>query len=63
MVIPILIDALDTRTGGFENKGTSRDHRNNSFGIIGQNIQKRPGNLRRFALIHTPRRNHRLTLV
>ena len=66
-VIPIVIGALGTVTkglilGGLGNKKTNRDHPNYSIVEIGQNIENSPGDLRKFALNHTPE-NHQLTLV
>ena len=45
-VIPIIVGALDTRTRGLRNKGTSEDNRNCSIADIGQNTEKSAGDLR-----------------
>ena len=50
-------------TGRLGNNRTSRDHQNYSIIKIGQNTEKSPGDLWRFAVIQTPERNRRLTLV
>ena len=49
--------------GGFWNKRTSRDHLNNIIVEIGQNTERSPGDLRRFAVTQTPVRTYRLMLV
>ena len=54
---------IGTRTGGLENKRTSGDHPNYNIVAIGQNTEKSPGDLRRFAVTQTPAENHQLTLV
>ena len=54
---------VDNETGGLGNKRTSGDHINNSIIKIGQNTEKSPVDLRRFAVTQTPVENHRLTLV
>ena len=41
----------------------SGDHRNYCFIEIGQNTEKIPGDLRRFAVTQTPEKDHLLTLV
>ena len=66
--ILIMIGAFGTVTkgsvqGGHRNKGTSRDHPNNTIITISQNTEKSPGDLRTLAVTQTPVRNHRLTLV
>ena len=56
-VIPIVIDALDTVTKGLvqgvEGLEISGDHPNYSIVEIGQNTEKSPGDLRRFAVTHS----------
>ena len=54
---------IDTGTGGLGNNRTSEDNPNNSISEIGQNTKKSLGDMRRLAVIQTPLRNHRLTLV
>ena len=54
---------IDTRTGGFGNKRTSRDHPDYSIIKISQNTEESPGDLRRLAVTKTPVRNLRQTLV
>ena len=49
--------------GGLGNKRTSGDHSDYNIVKIGQNTEKSPGDLRRFAVTQTPVRNHRLTLT
>ena len=69
-VIPIVIGALNTITKGLlpgqkdmEIRGQGGDHPNYCIIKIGQNTEKRPGNLRRIAVIRTPVKDHQLTLV
>ena len=50
-------------TGGFGNKWKNRDHPNYDIGIIGQNTEKSPGDLRRLPVTQTPVINHQLKLV
>ena len=57
-VIPIVIVC-----SVLENKRTSRDHPNYNIVDIGQNTEKSPGALGRFAVSQTPVRNHQLMLV
>ena len=52
-VIPIVIGALGTGPGGFENERTSGDHPNYSIIEIGQNTEKSPGDLKRLAVTHS----------
>ena len=47
-------------TGGFGNKRTNGDHRSDSIVEIGQNAEKSPGHLRRFAVTQTPVENYQL---
>ena len=44
-LIPIVIGALGTKTGGLVNKGTSWDYPNYRIIKIGQNTKKSPGRL------------------
>ena len=67
-VIPIVIGALGTFTkgtesGGLGNKRMIGDHTNYSIVEVGQNTEKSPGGLRRFAVTQTPVRSYQLTLV
>ena len=62
-VIPIVIEALDTSTGGLESKRTSKEHLNYIIIKIGQNIAKSPDDLQRLFVTHTPVEEHRLKLV
>ena len=62
-VLPIVTKALGTGTGSLGNKKTSGEHPNDSFVEIGQNTEKSPGDLRRFAVTQTPVENHQLILV
>ena len=69
-VIPIVIGALgtghrwiDKGTVGLGNKKTSGDHPDCSITKISQDIEKSPGEWRRFAVAQTPVKNHRLTLA
>ena len=43
---------------GLGNKRTSGDHQNYYIIENGQNTEKNPGNLRRFAVIQTPVKDH-----
>ena len=54
---------IDKGTGGLGNKKSNGDHLNYSIIKIGQNTEKSPGDLRRFAVTQTPVENHQLTLV
>ena len=47
-VIPIVISALDTRTGGLGNKRMSGNYPSDSIVEISQNTEKSPGDFRRF---------------
>ena len=60
-VIPIIIGALGTVTGGIRNKRTSGDHPNYRIIEIDQNIEKSPGALRRLAVTQIPAQNNPLT--
>ena len=42
---------------------TSGDHQDYSIIKMGQNMEKSPGDLRRFAVTQTPGKNYLLTLV
>ena len=55
--------SFDKRTGRLRNKRTSRDHPDYSIIKIGQNTEKNPGDLRRFAVSQTPVANYQLSLV
>ena len=46
-----------------ENKNTSGDHPNDSTVKIGQNTEKKPGDLSRVVVIQTPVKDHQLMLV
>ena len=50
-------------TGGIGNKNTSVDHPNYIIRKIGQNTEKSPGDLRRFAATHTTVEDIQLMLV
>ena len=50
-------------TGRLGNLRTIRDYPECSIVEIGQNIKKRPADLRRLDVTQTPVRNHQLTLV
>ena len=50
-------------TGGHVNNWTRGHYPNHCFIEIGQNIKKRPGDLRRLAVTQTPVKDHQLTLV
>ena len=52
-----------TGTGGLGKKRMSGDHPNYSIIEIGQNTEKKPGDLRRLAVTRTPVKNHQLTLL
>ena len=69
-MIPIVIVATETipkrigkGNGKLGNKRTSGDHPDYSFIKIGQNTEKRPGDLRRLAVAQTPLKDHQLALV
>ena len=51
---------ISSGIGGLGNKRASGDHSNYHIVEIGQNTEKSPGDLRRFA---TPGKNHQLMLV
>ena len=53
---------IDKGTGGPGNKKMSRDYPNYSIVEIGQNAEKRLGDLRKLAVTQTPVRNNQLTL-
>ena len=48
-------------TGGLGSRRTSGDHPNYSIDENGQNTEKSPGDLRRFAVIQTAMKSHPLT--
>ena len=50
-------------TGRFGGKRMSRDHPNYNIIENGQNTEKRPGDLRRFAISQTPEKNHQPKLM
>ena len=50
-------------TGRIGNKNTSRDHPNDSTIKIGQNTEKSPGDMRKFAVTQTPVKAHQLMLM
>ena len=54
---------ISTRTGGYGNKRTSRDHSNSNIVDVGQNTEKNPGDLRSLAVTQSPVKNHQLTLL
>ena len=54
---------IDKRSRRLGNKRTSGDHPDDGLIEIGQNTEKSPGDLRRFAVIQTPVRNLRLTMA
>ena len=58
-----ILQMINSGTGGFGNKKTSRDHPNYSTVDIGQNSEKYLGDLKWLAIAQTPVRNRRLTLV
>ena len=62
-VIPIVIGALGTWTGGHGNKGTRGDHPDYSIFEIGTNIEKSPRDLRTLVVTQTPVEDHPLMLV
>ena len=69
-MIQILTGALGTipqrlgkRVGRVRNQKSSRDHPNKSIVKIGQNTEKRPGHLRRYAFTQTPMKDHQPILV
>ena len=49
-------------TGGLENKRMSGDHPNYYIIGNGQNTEKSPGDLRKFAVTQTPVKEHQQTL-
>ena len=53
---------IDTRTGGIRNKKTCGDHLKYGIIVIGKNTEEGPGYSKKFAVIQTPERNHRLLL-
>ena len=50
-------------TGGFRHKNTCGNHPNYSIIKIGQNTEKSPGDLEKFAVSQTLAEEHQLTLV
>ena len=69
-IVPIVIDALGTVTksiikgpGGIGSGRMSGDYPNESIIENGQNTEKCPGDLRRFAVTQTPVKNHLETLM
>ena len=61
--VKVILIVIGSRTGRLGNKRTSGDHPNYSTIEIGQNTEKSLGDLRRFPIVQTPVRNHRLMLV
>ena len=51
------------RTGNLRNKRMSGDYPNYNIIKMGQNTEKKPGDVKRLAVTQTPVGNHRLTLV
>ena len=69
-IIRIVIGAFGTvtkriikGTGGIEGWGMSGNHPNDSIIENGQNTEKSPGDLRRFAVTQTPVKDHQLKLM
>ena len=63
-IIPIVIGAFGTVTKGVVGSWrTGGDHLNYYITENGQNTEKSPGDLGRLAVIQTPVKNHRLTLM
>ena len=63
-VIPTVIRALGTVPKGFERVKTwrtNREHSDNWIVWISQNTEKSPADLRRFAVTHTPVKDHQQT--
>ena len=54
---------IGKETGRLGNKRMNIDHQDNRIIKIGQNTEKSPGDLRRFALTQTQVRNYQLTLI
>ena len=54
-VIPLIIGALGSETGGLGNKRTRGDHPNYSIIEIGQNTEESPGDLSNFDVTQTRR--------
>ena len=69
-IVPIVTGAFGTITKGLlkgledlEVSGGIETNPNESTAENGQNTEKNPGDLRRFALNQTPVKNHQLTLM
>ena len=62
-MIPIVIGALGTKTGGLGNNGMGGEYPNYSIIEIGQNTEKSPGDLGRLTLTQTPLKSNQLTLM
>ena len=54
---------IHKETGGLGNKRSSRDYTSYSIIEIRQNTEKNPGDLRKFAVIQPPVKDHQLTLM
>ena len=54
---------ISTETGEIGNKRTSGDYPNYSIIENGQNTEKRPEDLRKLAITHTPVKNYQLMLI
>ena len=69
MIIPIMIGVFGSHqiiiegTGGLGNKRSSGEHPNYYIIEDGQNTEKSPGDLRRFAVTQTPVKDHQLKLM
>ena len=69
-IVPIVIGAFGTITKGLlkglknlEVGGQVETIQNDSITKNGQDIEKRPGDLRRFAVTQTPVKNHQLMVM
>ena len=62
MVIPVVIGALYTVTNGLVQRLKDFKIRKYSIIKIGQNTEKRPGDMRRLAAAQTPMRSHQPNL-
>ena len=62
-IIPIVIGAFGTVTGGLGSWRRSEDHQNYSIIENGQNTEKNPRDLKRLAVIQTPVKDHHLMLM
>ena len=54
---------IGTGTGGHGNKKTSEDHPNYSIIEIGQDTEKSPGHLKRFAVTQIPVKNSKRSKI